>query len=72
MKFALNHHSFLLPMEKEFSSYLSTWVALLSWGPRLTLRTLRGDKGRAEGRRDENGAEASSGSCPCAASQHPP
>ena len=79
-KLVQNYHSFFLPMEKEVSSYLSTRVTLLSWGTRLTLRTLRGDKGRAEGRKGESGAGASSGtvaSAPCtaphplAASQHP-
>lgn len=74
-KLVQNYHSFFLPMEKEFSSYLSTWVTLLSWGTRLTLRTLRGDKGRAKGRKGESGAGASAGTAapaplPPAASRH--
>lgn len=69
-KLVQNYHSIFPPVKKEFSSYLSTWVTLLSWGARLTLRTLRGDKGRAEGRKGESGAGASSGTAAPALSPH--
>lgn len=77
VKLVQNYPSFFLPVEKEFSSYLSTRVTLLSWGTWLTLRTLRGGKGRAEGRKGESGAGASSGPAACTPapprtlSQHP-
>lgn len=65
-----NYPPFVPPIEKEFSSYLSARVSLLSWGTRLALRTLRGDKGRAEGRKGESGAGAAPGTAapvPCTA-----
>lgn len=48
---------FSYPSENEFFSYLSTWVTLLSWGTRLALGTLWGDKGKAEGWKGESRAQ---------------
>ena len=52
---------FSYPWKRSFPSYLSTRVTLLSWGTRLSLRTLQGDKGSAEGSEGESRTGASLG-----------